>query len=141
MTEFSPLAAVAGGALIGLGAVVLLAANGRIAGIAGIFDGALREPGSRDFPWRAAFLVGMLSPGVLLGLSGRLSIEGSGVELGALLAAGFLVGFGTRMGNGCTSGHGICGLARLSRRSIAAVATFMAAAGVTVYVTRHVIGG
>lgn len=140
MSEFSPLTAIAGGVLIGAGAVLLLIANGRIAGIAGIFDGVLRQPGSKDMSWRLAFLVGMLTPGLVLGLTGGLAIEGAKVGLPLLLVAGFLVGFGTRMGNGCTSGHGICGLARLSKRSAAAVGTFMAVAAVTVFVSNHLVG-
>ncbi|HSV29886.1 MAG TPA: YeeE/YedE family protein [Candidatus Omnitrophota bacterium] len=141
MTDFSPVSAVAGGVLIGLGAVVLLLANGRIAGIAGILGSVLSDPAARDSRWRLAFLAGMVTPAVALGAVGRFEIQGAGLSLPLLLAAGFLVGFGTRMGNGCTSGHGICGLARLSKRSAAAVATFMAAATVTVFVMRHVVGG
>lgn len=140
MTDFSPLSAIAGGAMIGAGAVLLLIANGRIAGIAGIFDGILHRPGSRDMSWRLAFLAGMLTPGLALGLTGNLTIEGAGIALPLLLVAGFLVGFGTRMGNGCTSGHGICGLARLSKRSAAAVGVFMAVAAVTVFISRNVVG-
>lgn len=141
MTEFSLWQALAGGALIGAGAVLLMAANGRIMGIAGILGGVAAEPASKDSGWRLAFLAGLLLPALLLGVTGHFSIQGNGLGLGLLITSGFLVGFGTRMGNGCTSGHGICGLARLSPRSLVSVLTFMAVAGVVVYVTRHVVGG
>lgn len=98
------------------------------------------EPGSKDTKWRLAFLAGLMLPGLVLALVGGLHIQGNGLGLWALLASGFLVGFGTRMGNGCTSGHGICGLARLSRRSLAAVLTFMLVAALVVFVRRHVLG-
>ena len=114
-----------------------MAANGRIMGVAGILGGALGE-GAR---WRLAFLAGMAAAGIAVALTGGLHLQGSGLTLVPLLLAGFLVGFGTRMGNGCTSGHGICGLARLSPRSLAAVLTFMAVAGVVVYVRRLLLGG
>ncbi|HLO75773.1 MAG TPA: YeeE/YedE family protein [Magnetospirillum sp.] len=140
MTDFSPWSALAGGALIGAGAVLLMLTNGRIMGVAGIVGGLLGEVG-REAAWRLAFVAGMVVPGVLAGLSGELFLHGNGLGLGLLLLSGFLVGFGTRMGNGCTSGHGICGLARLSPRSLASVVTFMAVAGIVVYVRRHVMGG
>ncbi len=130
MADFSPWTALAGGALIGAAAVLLMAANGRIMGIAGILGGLA----GKDRGWRLAFLAGMLLPAAIMGAPG----QGGGLGLGMLAASGFLVGFGTRMGNGCTSGHGICGLARLSPRSLAAVGTFMAVAGAVVYVVRHV---
>ena len=139
MTEFLPLSALAGGALIGAGAVLLMLANGRIMGVSGIVGGLLGEGGGQG-AWRLAFIAGMLAPAIVLGLAGGLHPQGSGLGLGLLVVAGFLVGFGTRMGNGCTSGHGICGLARFSPRSLAAVVTFMAVAGVVVYVRRHVMG-
>ncbi|MGE5546040.1 MAG: YeeE/YedE family protein [Solirubrobacterales bacterium] len=141
MVEFSILSAAAGGALIGAGAVALMLGAGRVAGIAGIADGLLREPLGPDARWRLAFVAGLVTPGLALGLLGRFHGAGIHVALPVLLVAGFLVGFGSRMANGCTSGHGICGLARLSKRSLAAVAVFMAAAGVTVLLMRHVFGG
>jgi uncharacterized membrane protein YedE/YeeE len=119
--HFTPLASLAGGLLIGLGAALLLLANGRIAGISGIVGGLLR-PARGDIGWRLAFLLGLLASPLLVA------------------AGGLLVGIGTRLGGGCTSGHGICGIARLSKRSIAATATFMATAIVVVFVARHVIG-
>lgn len=139
MTDFSPWSALAGGALIGAAAVLLMLANGRVMGIAGIVGGLMGE-GRRELPWRLAFIAGMVAPGAALGLAGGLDLQGNGLGAGLLVASGLLVGFGTRMGNGCTSGHGICGLARLSPRSLAAVATFMAVAVVVVSVRRHLMG-
>lgn len=141
MSEFSPVSALVGGVLIGAGAVFLMVTNGRVLGVAGILGGLVGEPRAKDTRWRLAFVAGMVTPAAILGLMGQYSASGPGLALPLLLAAGFLVGFGTRLGNGCTSGHGICGLARLSKRSLAAVATFMAACGFTVYVMRHVVGG
>ncbi|MCJ2014750.1 YeeE/YedE family protein [Methylobacterium sp. J-076] len=135
MTAF--LAPLAGGALIGAAAALLLLANGRIAGISGIL-GTLLGPAARDRAWRVAFLVGLLAgPALFRGLTGHWPEVRIGAPWPMLVAAGLLVGFGTRLGAGCTSGHGVCGLARLSPRSFAAVATFMAAAIVTVFLVRH----
>lgn len=139
MTDFSPWAGLAGGALIGAAAVLLMFANGRIMGVSGIVGGLMGD-GGKEMPWRLAFVVGTVFPGLVMGLSGTLHLQGSGQGLGLLVLSGFLVGFGTRMGNGCTSGHGICGLARLSPRSLAAVVTFMAVAGIVVFVRRHLLG-
>jgi uncharacterized membrane protein YedE/YeeE len=138
-TAFDPFAALAGGALIGLGSLILLATLGRIAGISGILGGLLQKPDS-DTPWRLAFLIGLPVGAFLMarymgGFEPRLATGTLG-----LAVAGLLVGFGTRLGSGCTSGHGICGLARLSPRSLAAVVIFMASGFVTVFVTRHLIG-
>jgi len=140
IAEFSPLTALAGGMLIGVAAVLLMLANGRIMGIAGILGGLLNGARDPDSSWRLAFVAGLLVPAVVAGLAGGLT--GPAVDLGlpVLLVAGFLVGFGSRMGNGCTSGHGICGLSRLSKRSLAAVATFMLVCGITVYASRHLWG-
>ena len=137
---FNPSAALAGGALFGLASLLLLLMLGRIAGISGILGGLLQRPGA-DTPWRLAFLIGLplgaLTTAQLLGgFTPRLATETPG-----LIAAGLLVGFGTRLGAGCTSGHGICGLARLSPRSLVAVLAFMASGMATVFVTRHLIGG
>jgi uncharacterized membrane protein YedE/YeeE len=139
-TAFDPFAALAGGALIGLGSLILLATLGRIAGISGILGGLLQKPDG-DTPWRLAFLIGLPVGAFLMarymgGFEPRLATGTLG-----LAVAGLLVGFGTRLGSGCTSGHGICGLARLSPRSLAAVVIFMASGFVTVFVTRHLIGG
>lgn len=140
LAEFSPFTALAGGMLIGAAAVLLMLVNGRIMGIAGIVGGLLSGLRAPDTSWRLAFVAGLLVPAVVAGLSGGLNAPAADLGLPVLLGAGFLVGLGTRMANGCTSGHGICGLSRLSKRSLAAVATFMAACGVTVYVSRHLWG-
>jgi hypothetical protein len=130
MANFTPISAAIGGALIGLSAVLLMLLNGRIAGITGI-AGGLIDPISTDRSWRAAFmLVGYTMP-----------VPQMPTSMVTIAVAGLLVGFGTRMSNGCTSGHGICGMARLSTRSIAATAVFMAAAIIVVALTRHVVGG
>jgi uncharacterized membrane protein YedE/YeeE len=141
IAEFSPISALAGGLLIGAGAVVLMLANGRILGVAGILGGLVGEPASPQTQWRLALVAGMVTPAAVMGLWGAYPAQTSSLALPVLLLAGFLVGFGSRMGNGCTSGHGICGLARLSKRSLVAVATFMAVCAAVVFVTRHVLGG
>ena len=140
MTEFTPLSGLAGGAMIGAAAALLLLVNGRIAGISGIAGGVLANIGE-ERRWRLAFLVGLvLGPLAVAAVSGvmpAVTVEG-GWPL--LVIAGLLVGYGTRLGSGCTSGHGICGLARLSPRSLAATATFMAVAMATVFAMRHAFG-
>jgi uncharacterized membrane protein YedE/YeeE len=137
MSAFTPVSALLGGALIGLSATLLLWSLGRIAGISGMLAALLEQSEGRS--WRAAFLAGLvLAAGAWFALAG--AAQRSGFPLPWLLAAGVLVGFGTRLGGGCTSGHGICGLARLSKRSLAATAVFMAAGVATVYVLRHVAG-
>ncbi len=139
-THFTPLASLAGGLMIGLGAALLLLANGRIAGISGILGGLLR-PARGDIAWRVAFLAGLfVAP--LAWLAMRAMPPAQIDHTPALLAvAGLLVGLGTRFGSGCTSGHGVCGIARLSPRSLVATLCFMIAGFVTVYVMRHVLGG
>lgn len=138
MTEFTPVTAAAGGAMIGLAAVLLMAINGRIAGISGIVDGVL-APMREGFDWKAAFVVGLFVAPLLYALvAGRMPAAQYPHGAALALAGGLLVGYGTRMGSGCTSGHGVCGIARLSRRSLAATATFMASAIVTVFIL-HVI--
>lgn len=129
------LAALAGGALIGLAAVLLMWANGRIAGISGIANRVLDGP-TGDRGWAIAFLAGMMLAGaVVLLVTGRVANPlASPLQL---VVAGLLVGFGTRLGSGCTSGHGVCGIGRLSKRSFVAVAIFMVSAIATVYVVRH----
>lgn len=141
MDSFTPFSALAGGSLIGLSAALLLVINGRIAGVSGILGGiigAIFQGGA----WRVAFIAGLMLAPLVYAASGaplpRISIDHSTVTL---IIAGLLVGFGTRLGSGCTSGHGVCGLARGSRRSIVATGAFMAAAMLTVFVVRHVIGG
>lgn len=141
-TTFTPWASLGGGILIGISAVMVMALFGRIAGIAGITQGALSLPGAaRDRDWRIAFVLGLMAaPLAILALGGTIVQTVPG-NLALMVVAGLLVGTGTALGSGCTSGHGVCGLARLSRRSLAAVATFMAAGFVTVFVLRHVMGG
>ena len=137
MENFSPIAGALGGALIGLSATVFYAGVGRIAGISGILAGLASADGRCV---RALFLCGLLAgaAGVFHGFGQPPAITAQAGWPG-LIVAGLLVGFGTRLGSGCTSGHGICGLARLSKRSMAATAIFFAVAVVTVYVMRHVI--
>lgn len=145
--HFTPWLSLAGGVLIGLAAAVLLLTNGRVAGISGILA-AVHEPQTEgeDRGWRVAFLLGMLCPAALVALLGYGETLGPVFTLvtvrdWALLgAAGVLVGVGTRLANGCTSGHGVCGLARLSPRSLAAVLSFMGAGMATVWVMRHLLG-
>jgi uncharacterized membrane protein YedE/YeeE len=140
MTDFTPLQSLFGGMLIGLSAVLLMALHGRIAGMTGILTGIV-PPGAPDWPWRAAFLLGAIAAPLVYLFAGGAIPFSVPVSALALAIGGLLVGIGVHFGNGCPSGHGICGLARLSLRSVAAVATFMVAAFVTVYVIRHVIGG
>ncbi len=136
-TDFTPVSALLGGMLIGLAATVLYAGIGRIAGISGILNSAVEQRGERG--WRVAFLLGLVAAaGLWLAFAGI--APRSGFPLPWLLAAGLLVGFGTRIGGGCTSGHGICGLARWSKRSFAAVCVFMASGMATVFVLRHASG-
>ncbi len=140
MDQFTPVSALGGGLLIGLSAAILLLANGRIAGISGILDGALQRGGSES-AWRLAFLVGLLAAVPSMALAGYpLPAVRVDATLPVVALAGVLVGFGTRLGSGCTSGHGVCGIGRGSGRSIAATLTFLASAAVTVFVVRHVIG-
>ncbi len=143
MNNFTPLASLLGGTLIGLSAVALLLLNGRIAGISGITAGLLSFSGQApDRGWRIAFVVGLVAaPLTLMLISGdRPDIAFVG-PLPLMLVAGVLVGFGTVLGNGCTSGHGICGIARLSPRSIIATAVFMVAGIATTFVVQHLLAG
>ncbi|MFO1069555.1 MAG: YeeE/YedE family protein [Geminicoccaceae bacterium] len=134
------LAGLAGGALIGASAVVLMLLLGRIAGISGILGGLLPPEPAADRGWRLAFLAGLVGGPVLLAaLTGSAAIGAPVVATPVLVVAGLLVGAGTTLGSGCTSGHGVCGLSRLSPRSLAATATFMATAIVTVFLVRHVL--
>lgn len=140
MTEFTPLSALAGGGLIGLSAALLLLGGGRIAGISSIVGGAVQTPAAGG--WRWSFLVGLLLGTVVFqwlgGDTSAIRIEASDA---VLIAGGLLVGLGTRLGGGCTSGHGVCGLSRFSVRSLVAVVLFMGTAALVVYVSRHVLGG
>ncbi|ENK1253801.1 YeeE/YedE family protein [Vibrio vulnificus] len=137
MTFVVPWESLAGGILLGISAFTMLLVNGKVAGISGILTGLL-TPKSRDFAWRLMFVVGMVSGGVLAVTFGAASASVALPTSGVLIAAaGLLVGIGTRLGNGCTSGHGICGIGRLSKRSIVATAIFMAVAAMTVFVRLH----
>jgi uncharacterized membrane protein YedE/YeeE len=131
------LVALGGGVLIGLAATLLLWLNGRVAGVSGILNGVI-FPKPADFEWRAAFLIGLIAAGAayLAWIPGA-SLPRTDFNRAGLVVAGLLVGFGTRMSNGCTSGHGVCGLGRLSMRSFAAVLTFMATAVATTFLVRH----
>jgi len=141
MTEFTPVASLFGGALIGLSAVLLMAFHGRIAGMTGILSGLL-PPMSSDWAWRAAFVAGaIVAPILILGVSETAIGYDSPVPMPWVIVSGLIVGGGVYFSSGCTSGHGVCGMARLSPRSLAATATFMAAAFLTVFVIRHLIGG
>lgn len=139
-TEFTPLQSLAGGAMIGLAASLLMLTLGRVAGIMGILTGVLL-PNAKDWQWRAAFLAGMLaSPLLYVVLTGQTFRFETITSKPLLLVSGLVVGVGVAFGNGCTSGHGVCGLARFSLRSLAATLAFMASTAVTVFVVRHVIG-
>lgn len=141
MTEFTPVTSLLGGALIGLSAVLLMAFHGRIAGMTGILTGLL-PPVAADWAWRAAFLAGAIAaPALLLGLSGHAIAFVSPVPIPWVVISGLIVGGGVYFGSGCTSGHGVCGIARLSPRSIVATLTFMATAVLTVFIIRHLLGG
>lgn len=137
---FTPWASLAGGALIGLAAAMFLLVNGRIAGISGILGGLL-VPSKGDIAWRVAFLAGMLIAPTAWLLFTALPEARIDASYPMLVVAGLLVGVGTRYGSGCTSGHGVCGLSRLSMRSLMATLSFMAAGFVTVYLVLHVTGG
>lgn len=133
------LAAAIGGLLIGIASLGLLLASGRVVGISGVLGGLL-PPRRGDSNWRWSFVGGLLAGGLLLQLVWPQTLEFSSQgSTTSLLAAGLLVGAGTRIGNGCTSGHGVCGISRLSQRSFIATTTFMAAAIATVYFTRHIL--
>jgi uncharacterized membrane protein YedE/YeeE len=141
MVNFTPMSAAIGGGLIGLSAVLLMLLTGRIAGISGIFGGLL-DPGNNDKGWRIAFIAGLILAPVISGWIGyAMPTPKMPSSWTVIIAAGLLVGFGARLGGGCTSGHGICGVARWSDRSVAATVIFMLVAILTVAVTRHLLGG
>lgn len=140
-TAFTPWQSLAGGILIGLASVLLMLSLGRIMGATGILAGVLTPAAHPDEGWRAAILAGMVSgPLALMVLTGTMPVVDVAVSIAMLVLGGFLVGIGVTYGSGCTSGHGVCGMARLSRRSIAATLTFMITTGLTVFVIRHVLG-
>jgi uncharacterized membrane protein YedE/YeeE len=140
-TNFTPWSSLAGGVLLGIASALFILANGRILGISGILGGLLR-PKAGDAGWRIAFVLGMLAAPVTLkwlAPAGFLSAPRIEAGLAAVVVAGLLVGYGTRLGSGCTSGHGVCGLSRLSPRSLVATGTFMAAGFAIVFVIRHLL--
>ncbi|TCK31397.1 hypothetical protein EV667_1506 [Ancylobacter aquaticus] len=147
MTEFTPIASLIGGALIGLSAVLMMLAEGRIAGISGIASRLLPPYGDKSsaersaFAGRLAFVAGLVAaPFLYAAATGTAVVQTVSSNLALMAVAGLLVGFGSVWGSGCTSGHGVCGLSRLSRRSFVATGVFMAAGFATVYVMRHVMG-
>ena len=141
MENFTPLSALIGGALIGLAASIMLLFNGRIAGISGVYSGLLK-PRAGDLGWRAAFVGGLVGAGALLWVFAPQTILATPDRtIAATAVAGLIVGFGVRMGNGCTSGHGVCGLTRFSRRSFVATLTFMATGIATASLIQIVNGG
>lgn len=137
---FTPWSALIGGVLIGIAAAMFVLLNGRIAGISGVLGGLLR-PVRGDVAWRAAFVAGLVGAPLVYALFAAPPAARIDAGTAALVLAGLLVGIGTRYGSGCTSGHGVCGLSRLSPRSLVATGTFMAAGFVTVYIVRHLIAG
>lgn len=136
--NFTPWASLAGGALIGLAAALLLLCNGRIAGVSGIVGGLIK-PRLHDASWRIAFVGGLMVAPLIWQLFSQLPSIQIDADYGLLVIAGLLVGIGTRYGAGCTSGHGVCGISRLSPRAIVATLSFMAAGFATVYVVRHLL--
>lgn len=144
-SAFTPWASLFGGVLIGLSAVMVMGLFGRIAGISGITNGFLgavvpTAGAPRDRDWRLAFLLGLVAAPLALMLAGGTVEQTVPRNLAGMAVAGLLVGMGTALGSGCTSGHGVCGLARLSRRSLVAVLTFMAAGFAMVFILRHILG-
>lgn len=142
-TAFTPWASLFGGILIGISAIMVMVLFGRIAGITGITSGAMSvllpsQTTEQDWSWRAAFIGGLIVAPLMVGVIAGGVAQTVPESLGGMAFAGLLVGIGTAVGSGCTSGHGVCGLARLSPRSLAAVATFMTTAGITVFLLRHV---
>lgn len=137
--HFTPWASLAGGLLIGLSAAMFILLNGRIAGVSGILGGLLR-PVRGDIGWRVAFVLGLMAAPAIFALAAPLPEPRVDASTSILIAAGLLVGIGTRYGSGCTSGHGVCGLSRLSPRSLVATAAFMSAGFATVFLMRHLPG-
>ncbi|MSO69594.1 MAG: YeeE/YedE family protein [Alphaproteobacteria bacterium] len=143
MENFTPGAALLGGALIGLSAAILMLYSGRIAGISGIVGGLLsRQVPGAEMRWRLAFLAGLIAgPALVNAVVGGIAPITLDASIGLLVGAGLLVGIGTRIGGGCTSGHGVCGMARLSPRSMVATMSFLATAILIAYLVRHAAGG
>ncbi len=140
MSDFTPLSALIGGAFIGLAATGFVLLTGRVAGVSGIAAGLFSARG-REFAWRAAFVAGLIIGAAIVVKATGIKLEVRSVaSVPGLILAGLLVGFGARLGSGCTSGHGVCGIARLSPRSLVATGVFMATAAVVVFIVRHVMG-
>ncbi|SHE19856.1 YeeE/YedE family protein [methanotrophic endosymbiont of Bathymodiolus puteoserpentis (Logatchev)] len=140
MENFTPISALLGGALIGISVSLLLLFNGRMAGISGIMNGVFSAP-KKEEVWRTLFLVGLIIGAALFQFLTQDSLSArEGYPLWLIIIGGFLVGFGTRLGSGCTSGHGICGIANFSIRSIGATLTFMASGMLTVFILKHLVG-
>ena len=141
-TAFTPFQSLGGGALIGLAAVLLMLGLGRIFGATGILSGLVFFENREELSWRAALVIGMiLAPMLIFGVTGAMPALTIPVSPAMIVIGGIIVGLGASLGSGCTSGHGVCGLSRLSVRSLVAVPTFMATAAITVFVIRHVFGG
>jgi uncharacterized membrane protein YedE/YeeE len=139
MTEFTPIPSLLGGLLIGIAAVWLMAANGRIAGVSGMLNRLLPPDRDGSAPERVAFIAGLIVAPVAYVAAGGTLVQTVTSNVSLLVIAGLLVGFGSTLGSGCTSGHGVCGLSRLSVRSLVATAVFMSAGIATVFLTRHVL--
>ena len=141
MTEFTPITSLLGGALIGVAAVLLMLTVGRIFGATGILAGAILPHSLKDWSWRISVLLGMFSgPWLYLFITGTMPEISVPVSSVTIVLGGLVVGVGVTLSSGCTSGHGVCGLARLSKRSIIAVLVFMTSTATTVFVTRHLLG-
>ncbi|WP_224826476.1 YeeE/YedE family protein [Cognatishimia sp. MH4019] len=141
-TAFTPLMSFGGGMLIGLGAVMLMLGLGRIFGATGILSGAVFAENRDEMTWRLALILGMiLAPGLIFAVTGAMPALTVHASPAMIVIGGVIVGLGASLGSGCTSGHGVCGLSRLSVRSLVAVPTFMATAAITVFLIRHVFGG
>ncbi|WP_299773813.1 YeeE/YedE thiosulfate transporter family protein [uncultured Tateyamaria sp.] len=141
-TAFTPVLSFGGGLAIGLGAVLLMLGLGRIFGATGILSGAVFFENREELSWRLALMVGMiLAPGLIFVTTGEMPAINVPISPAMIVVGGVIVGLGASLGSGCTSGHGVCGLSRLSVRSLVAVPTFMAAAAITVFFIRHVLGG
>jgi uncharacterized protein len=141
MEHFTPFASLCGGILIGLSASLLLFSDGKIAGISGIVGGLL-SPTKNDTAWRLFFVLGLLTGGLVFQLlSAEVFTIGITRSTSVLMLAGLLVGFGTRLGNGCTSGHGVCGISRFSPRSLVSTVTFIVTGAITIYIINHLLGG
>lgn len=137
MADFTPLPALLGGVLIGAAASLLLLGIGRIAGVCGVVGRLLDAPRAPDAGWRTAFILGLVFAGLVGAAQAPSTIGSASGSIPVLVASGLLVGFGTRLANGCTSGHGVCGIGRGSVRSVLATCTFMLTGGLTVWIVRH----